>query len=170
MSPVARPRSIRAVQCLLVGIAVAGGLNMVAAPLVLIPQGGSWDMLGTAELLLSTIGATILAAMCLVTGVVLVRPIGRGAPWSRVVGWVAAGVITFGDLLEVAVDPVGYPLWYQPIYLTREVGGLLAVLAVAWLLHGVSADHFFDVSAPSSPADEARIWDISQVRGKTGGR
>jgi hypothetical protein len=168
--PVSRPRSIRVVRFLLVAIAVAGGLTVVTAPLAVI-QLMDGNRVNLTDALFGIVEATVLGALCLLAGAGLVRGIGRGAPRARVLAWVAAAVIVAAELLEISTDQGQLPDfdnplpgWYLPLHYTVEIACLAAVLAIAWLLRSQSASDFFDVSAPSTPADEARIWDISRIR------
>jgi hypothetical protein len=169
--PVPRPRSIRVVRFLLAGIAVAGGLTVLTAPLAVVQLVNSTQPQYVADPLFGIIEGTVLGALCLLTGAGLVRGIGRGLPRARVLAWVATAVIVALELLEISTDQGQLPDyadplpgWYLPLHYAVEIGCLLAVLVMAWLLRSQSASDFFDVSAPSTAADEARIWDISKIR------
>lgn len=168
---VSRPRSIQVVRFLLVGIAAAGGLTVVTAPLAVLQVMSSDQPDAVSDPLFGILEGTVLGALCLLAGAGLVRGIGRGAPRARVLAWVATAVIVAGELVEISTDQGQLPDyedplvgWYLPVHYTVEIGCLLAVLVMAWLLRSQSASDFFDVSAPSTPADEAKIWDISRIR------
>jgi hypothetical protein len=203
---VTRPRSIRAVQYLLLATAVAAGLVALTTPLTLAHLGADyqrllrhgvpedWDVLGMdGDLRLGVLQAAVAGTLCLVAAAIPIRGIGRGRRWARVSGWVAAAVVAVVETIQMSTDfdmlpdvvpeqtHTGdhvndtatallnnlLPGWYLPMYYTAEIFSFVAMFAVAWLLRVPSAGGFFEDNTPSSPADAAKVWDISVVRRNT---